>query len=131
MVKTECGSSLFYTTRGIIKTNLLLKDAEENLANSGFIRTHKSFIVNSNMIREIIPYFNDTFILVMQHYEKEEVPVSRHFMKSFKSIIGLKWTYLMTNTPWSLSSNKALLKIRGYYIFILGLNVHLIKTIKI
>ncbi|NLH45351.1 MAG: response regulator transcription factor [Acholeplasmataceae bacterium] len=90
MVKTECGSSLFYTTRGIIKTNLLLKDAEENLANSGFIRTHKSFIVNSNMIREIIPYFNDTFILVMQHYEKEEVPVSRHFMKSFKSIIGLK-----------------------------------------
>jgi len=90
MIKTESGSSLFYTTRGIIKTNLLLKDAEENLANSGFIRTHKSFIVNTNMIREVIPYFNDTFLLVMQHYEKEEVPVSRHFMKCFKNIIGLK-----------------------------------------
>ncbi|MGE4588093.1 MAG: LytR/AlgR family response regulator transcription factor [Acidaminococcaceae bacterium] len=90
MIKTESGSSLFYTTRGIIKTNLLLKDAEENLANLGFLRTHKSFIVNANMIREVIPYFNDTFLLVMQHYEKEEVPVSRHFMKSFKYTIGLK-----------------------------------------
>lgn len=90
MIKTECGSALFYTTRGIIKTNLLLKEAEENLANSGFMRTHKSFIVNTNMIREVIPYFNDTFLLVMQNYEKEEVPVSRHFMKPFKNKIGLK-----------------------------------------
>ena len=90
MIKTESGSSLFYTTRGIIKTNLLLKDAEENLANLGFLRTHKSFIVNANMIREVIPYFRDTSLQVMQHYEKEAVPVSRHFMKSFKYTIGLK-----------------------------------------
>lgn len=90
MIKTEAGAALFYTTRGIIRTNLLLKEAEENLANSGFMRTHKSFIVNTNMIREVIPYLNDTFLLVMQNYEKEEVPVSRHFMKPFKNTIGLK-----------------------------------------
>ena len=90
IIKTEDKSSLFYTTSGIIKTSFLLKEAEEKLGNFGFIRTHKSFIVNVNMIREVVPYFNDTFLLIMKHYEKEEVPVSRHFMKSFKNAIGLK-----------------------------------------
>lgn len=90
IIKTETGSALFYTTRGIIKTKLLLKDAEEFLGNSGFIRTHKSFIVNLNKIREVLPYFNDTYLLVMENFEKEEVPVSRHFMKAFKNAIGLK-----------------------------------------
>ncbi len=89
LIKTLQGKLLFYTTRGILESKLLLKDVETRLSGSGFFRTNKSFLVNINMVKEIEPWFNDTFVLIMRHYEKEEVPVSRHYLKDFKSIMGI------------------------------------------
>lgn len=90
LVKTEKGSdTLFYTTRGILASKISLKEAERILLASGFCRTHKSYLVNLNKIKEMIPWFNDTFLLVTEQYEKEQVPVSRHYLKSFKEMMHL------------------------------------------
>ena len=89
LVKALQGKLLFYTTRGILESKLLLKDVETRLNRSGFLRTNKSFLVNINMVKEIEPWFNDTFLLRMKHYEKEEVPVSRHYLKDFKTVMGI------------------------------------------
>ena len=89
LIKTLQGKLQFYTTRGILESRLLLKDVENRLSRSGFLRTNKSFLVNINMVKEIEPWFNDTYLLIMNHYEKEEVPVSRHYLKDFKTVMGI------------------------------------------
>ncbi len=88
LVKAGKGKkTLFYTKRGIIESGMLLKDVEERLKNSAFLRIHKSYIVNMDKVREVLPWFNDTYLLVVEGCEKEEVPVSRHFMQEFKSLL--------------------------------------------
>ena len=53
LVKTEkFNCTLFYTTRGILESKILLKDVESELSHLGFCRTHKSYVVNLNMIKE-------------------------------------------------------------------------------
>mgnify|MGYP000657062531 CR=1 FL=1 len=90
MIKSDKSNyTLFYTTKGILTSKILLKDAEEKLFNMGFCRTHKCFIVNLNMIEEIIPWFNETFLLILQNFNKEEVPVSRHYIKAFKEFMKI------------------------------------------
>lgn len=84
------GNTLFYTTRGILESKILLKDIEARLKPFAFFRSHKSYIVNTKMIREIEPWFNDTYILVMDKYKDEEVPVSRHYLKDFKAVMKIK-----------------------------------------
>ena len=90
LVKSIKGDSpQFYTTRGILQSKVLLRDIEAQLRPYSFIRTHKSYIVNLKMIREIKPWFNDTYVLTMENYTDEEIPVSRHYLKEFKATMKL------------------------------------------
>ncbi|MDA8227771.1 MAG: LytTR family DNA-binding domain-containing protein [Desulfitobacterium hafniense] len=50
----------------------------------GFLRTHKSYLVNPDMVREVIPWFNGTYNLVMQDSKASNVPVSRTFIKEVR-----------------------------------------------
>ncbi len=63
---------------------------EQKLSNATFFRTHKSFLVNLEYIKEIIPWFNHTYHLVMNLYEKDEIPVSRTHLKGFKKRMGIE-----------------------------------------
>lgn len=85
--KSDC--SLFYTTSGIIESKMTLRDIETLLSPLGFFRTHKGYIVNLSMIHEISPQDNGTLLLTMTRYEKEKVPVSRHYIKSFKDTLHI------------------------------------------
>ncbi len=67
-----------------------LASFEQKLGKCGFFRTHKSFLVNQNYIKEIVPWFNHTYNLVMNYYEHDEVPVSRTYLKEFKQRMGIE-----------------------------------------
>ena len=54
-----------------------------------FFRTHRSYIVNMNKIKEIIPWFNSTYNLKMEDIDIE-VPVSRNKLKEFRSLLNIK-----------------------------------------
>lgn len=75
--------------RGEYTVPLTLSSLENKLESLGFMRTHKSFVVNLKYIKEIIPWFNHTYVLVMDQYEKDEVPVSRTYMKKFKEAMQI------------------------------------------
>jgi len=53
-----------------------------------FIRCHRRFIVNSDKIIEIISWFNHTYLLKLEG-SNEKVPVSRHYMSSFKNFMSI------------------------------------------
>lgn len=76
--------TLLCTARGNFVASMPLKEIQERLAACGFMRTHKSFVVNLGKIREITPWFNDTYILFMEGCPVKDIPVAKHFIKEFK-----------------------------------------------
>lgn len=90
LISTEKSDrSLFYTTSGIVESRMTLRDIESLLTPLGFFRTHKGYIVNLSMIHEIEPQDNGTLLLTMTRYEKQKIPVSRHYIKAFKDILHI------------------------------------------
>ena len=87
--KSDNRKTLVYSKKGIIESPLLLKNIEKRFQNSGFLQVHKSYIVNFTMIKEAVPWFNDTYLLKLKDYEGEDVPVSRHFLPLFKEMIQI------------------------------------------
>ena len=84
LISTEKSDrSLFYTTNGIVESRMTLRDIESLLTPLGFFRTHKGYIVNLSMIHEIEPQDNGTLLLTRTRYEKQKIPVSRHYNKAF------------------------------------------------
>jgi len=65
-----------------------LKQIETILDSSQFLRTHKSYIINLEKIKEIIPWFNSTYLVKFIGENEESVPVSRHYIKSFRKAVG-------------------------------------------
>lgn len=69
-------------------TRFTLKELEARLNPNIFFRTHRCFIVNLHKVKEIIPYFNGTYSLVVEDKEKSEVPLSRAQAKKLRRILG-------------------------------------------
>lgn len=66
-------------------TNFTLSQLEKRFMNHNFLRTHRSYLVNLNYIKEIIPWFNNTYILRVVNKD-EEIPISRKYIKELKRI---------------------------------------------
>lgn len=58
------------------------------LPTAHFFRCHRSYCVNLNKIREIEPWFNNTYILRLQDLDFQ-VPVSRSKVKEFRQLMNL------------------------------------------
>ena len=54
-----------------------IEELQSNLDPDLFWRVHRSFLVNINKIREVIPWFKSSFQLKMNDRKQTEIPVSR------------------------------------------------------
>ena len=70
----------------IVKTSIT--EFEKNLKNNLFFKTHRSYIVNTSKIKEIIPWFNNTYKLKLKDINSE-IPVSRSKIKDFRKIMNV------------------------------------------
>lgn len=89
IVTTEGKKTIFKTINGEYETNYSIGEIEEKLPAGQFFRPHRSYLINLNYIKEIEPWFHNTFQLVMAKYENEKIPVSRNQTKEFKKLINL------------------------------------------
>lgn len=69
-------------------TNMPLQDLQSRLDEHLFFRTHRAYLVNIEKIREIIPWFNGTYNLLLEGLG-EEIPVSRQQVPKLKKLFGL------------------------------------------
>ncbi|MCL6477718.1 MAG: response regulator [Peptococcaceae bacterium] len=69
-------------------TRFTLKELEARLNPSIFFRTHRCYLVNLHKVKEIVPFFNGTYNLVVEDKENSEVPVSRAQAKKLRRILG-------------------------------------------
>jgi two-component system, LytTR family, response regulator len=77
-----------FTKNEEYSVNLCISDFYEKLPKDIFFKCHRSYIVNINKIREIIPWFNSTYNLKLQDIDYE-VPVSRSNVKEFKQLMNI------------------------------------------
>lgn len=54
-----------------------------------FFRTHRTYLANLTHIKEIIPWFNGRYLLIMSDKYSTEIPVSRSRVKELKEKLGL------------------------------------------
>ena len=67
-------------------TNYTLTELE-GLLKSSCLRVHKSYLAHLDQIHSIIPWFNNTYNLIMN--DNSEIPVSRTYVKAFRERMGL------------------------------------------
>ncbi len=65
-----------------------MRELEERLIGNGFARTHKSYLVNLEHVREIEPWFSGSYLLRMNDITRSKVPLSRQFAKQLKEVTG-------------------------------------------
>ncbi|MCR8745369.1 LytR/AlgR family response regulator transcription factor [Romboutsia lituseburensis] len=70
----------------IVKSSIT--EFEKNLPSSKFFKTHRSYIVNTSKIKEIIPWFNNTYKLKLKDINSE-APVSRSKIKEFRKVMHI------------------------------------------
>jgi len=86
---TVLNKEVFVFTRDTtFTTHDTLNQLGNRLINHNFFRSHKSYLVNLDRIYKIVPWFNSTFVLQIEGL-KEEVPVSRHYVKDFKKLLNM------------------------------------------
>lgn len=90
IVSAEGKNTVLKTINAEYETSYSLGEMEARLPKNYFFKPHRSFLINLNYIKEIEPWFHNTYQLVMKNYEKEKIPVSRNRVKEFKTAINLK-----------------------------------------
>ncbi|ROP62998.1 LytTR family two component transcriptional regulator [Enterobacter sp. BIGb0383] len=77
-----------YTRRESYVMPMNITEFCSKLPAAHFFRCHRSFCVNLNKIREIEPWFNNTYILRLRDLDFQ-VPVSRSRVKAFRLLMNL------------------------------------------
>jgi two-component system, LytTR family, response regulator LytT len=66
-----------------------IEDLQANLDRDTFWRVHRSFLVNINKIKEVVPWFKSSFQLRMDDKKQTEIPVSRVQTKRLRELLKL------------------------------------------
>lgn len=69
--------------------SLSLNELEQKLTPFGFFRSHRSYIVNLQKVREIITWTRNSYSLALNSTEKTVVPLSKNKLADLKEILGI------------------------------------------
>lgn len=86
--KAENKGTVIYTEQGTFQAALSLVDFEKKIQGENFFRCHRSFLINTNYIMNIEPWFNRTYQVEFKDIE-EKIPVSRNYVQRFKEIMNI------------------------------------------
>jgi DNA-binding LytR/AlgR family response regulator len=87
-ITIEGGNTVIYSSLGQFTDKKGIDAWEKKLGDRQFFRCHRSFLVNIDYIKKIIPYGNNSCTVLLKG-KKEEIPVSRGKTKELKSRLGI------------------------------------------
>ncbi len=82
------GRAHLQTRQGRLPTQFTLSELEERLARSGFFRAHRSYLVNLQHVKEVIPYTRNSFTLRLNDDENTEIPLSKAAAGELRALLG-------------------------------------------
>jgi two-component system LytT family response regulator/two-component system response regulator LytT len=66
-----------------------VEELQGNLDAKVFWRAHRSYLVNVNHIKEVVPWFKSSYQLKMQDRKQTEIPVSRAQTRKLRELLNL------------------------------------------
>ena len=66
-----------------------VEELQSNLDPKMFWRVHRSYLVNINRIKEVVPWFKSSYQLKMQDRRETEIPVSRGQTRKLRELLNL------------------------------------------
>ncbi|HET9179114.1 MAG TPA: LytTR family transcriptional regulator DNA-binding domain-containing protein [Terriglobia bacterium] len=66
-----------------------VEELQNNLDPNTFWRVHRSYLVNVNRIKEVVPWFKSSYQLKMQDRQETEIPVSRAQTRKLRELLNL------------------------------------------
>lgn len=72
------------TAKKVWSTTFSLNEILQRLDPAQFLQTHRAYIVNLDRIKEVIPWFNSTYKIIIDAEDSPEIPVSRTYIKGLK-----------------------------------------------
>lgn len=86
-VESINGISHFKVQSKYYPTNLTMNQLEQKLNNYGFYRCHRSYLVNLNRISEITNYAKNSYGLILNGPQHDQVPLSRTKVDEIKHLL--------------------------------------------
>jgi two-component system LytT family response regulator/two-component system response regulator LytT len=88
---TVDGGSIWIVTRDLEGSSnyRTLDELSATLDADSFWRPHRSFLINLHHVKEVVPWFNSTFMLKMSDKKTTEVPVSRVQARRLRELFKL------------------------------------------
>jgi two-component system, LytTR family, response regulator LytT len=66
-----------------------IEELQASLDSDRFWRAHRSFLVNIDHIKEVVPWFKSSFMLKMNDKRASEIPVSRAQTRRLRELIKM------------------------------------------
>ncbi|HAY85846.1 MAG TPA: hypothetical protein DCY42_13285 [Chloroflexi bacterium] len=76
------------TANDLFPTQFTLSELEKRLSRSGFFRAHRSYLVNLQHVKEVIPYTRDSFSLRLKDSANTEIPLSKSAARELRELLG-------------------------------------------
>lgn len=87
-IEAEGGHTCLRTPDARLATQFTLNELEDRLSRSGFFRAHRSYLVNLQHIKEIIPYTRNSFSLRLDDPARTVIPLSKTAAGELKDLFG-------------------------------------------
>ncbi len=88
-IKAEQGNSLAWDGEKHHYLTDTLDQLEQQLSSKGFVRVHRSYLVNIEHIKEIQRWFNGKLMVIINDNNKTEISTSRTGANNLKQLLGI------------------------------------------
>jgi ABC-2 type transport system ATP-binding protein len=76
------------TAEDLLPTQFTLAELEKRLSLSGFFRAHRSYLVNLQHVKEVIPFTRDSFTLKLKDEAGTQIPLSKSAARELRKLLG-------------------------------------------
>ncbi|HSR48542.1 MAG TPA: LytTR family transcriptional regulator DNA-binding domain-containing protein [Anaerolineales bacterium] len=87
-VEADEGRASLVTTEGPMPTHFTMAELEARLAGRGFFRAHRSYLVNLQHVREVIPFTRNSYSLRLNDPSGTLIPLSRTAAAQLRDLLG-------------------------------------------
>jgi ABC-2 type transport system ATP-binding protein len=87
-VEAVSGRACLQTSDAHLPTHFTLNELEERLLRSGFFRAHRSYLVNLQHVKEVIPYTRNSFSLRLDDAANTVIPLSKTAAGELRELLG-------------------------------------------
>lgn len=87
-VMAQDDRAFLQTAEDLLPTQFTLAELEKRLSRSGFFRAHRSYLVNLQHVKEVIPFTRDSFTLRLKDEAGTQIPLSKSAARELKELLG-------------------------------------------